>query len=285
MARGGRAHASYRVVVSAEASSYMAWQAKLAHFSCLTRLGQAPLVVVHERDGAALPDLADIVRTGGDVLHAPSYRTTSRGFRYAARNTAGTLLEAARALGTDAETLVLCDADIVFARRPRFGRALSGAAYTYLDFTQPFVRTAMRRLGIAPHRLARYGSRLRCGIPYVIPRRHAEPLARAWLEAIDAFVPPRWEAVMYAFGLAAVRLGLRPRRTRMVATNDDPDDPIRAPIVHYCYDNVGWSKRDYVSPRAARRVWTPPPGAGPRTVLGEVFRQLREARRFFAERT
>ena len=70
MARGGRAHASYRVVVSAEASSYMAWQAKLAHFSCLTRLGQAPLVVVHERDGAALPDLADIVRTGGDVLHA-----------------------------------------------------------------------------------------------------------------------------------------------------------------------------------------------------------------------
>ena len=274
--------ASVRVVISAEASAYMAWQTKLAHYSCLSRLGQAPLAVVHERDPEDLQDLCDITRTGGAVLYAPSYRTTSRGFRYAARNTAGTLLEAVRVLDPDVETLVLCDADVVFARRPRFGRTLAGAQCAYLDYTEPPVRAAMRRLGIAPRDIAPFGNGLDCGIPYVIPRACAEPLAHAWLQAIDAFVMPRWEDVMYAFGLAAVTLGLRPRRTRVAETNYDPEAPVRAPVVHYCYDNEGWSKRRFASRRAARQVWCPPGGAKPGTLLAEVFRQLREADRFFA---
>jgi hypothetical protein len=277
----GRAGGSVRVVISAEASAYMAWQAKLAHYSCLSRLGQAPLVVVHERGYEEIPDLTDIVRTGGTVLHAPSYRTTSRGFRYSARNSAGTLLEAARATESGAEWLVLCDADVVFTRRTRFGRSLSGAACTYLDYNEGPVRAAMRRLGISARDVARSGATLHCGIPYVIRRAQAAALARAWLEAIDAFVPPRWEDVMHAFGLAALGLGLRVRHNQLADTNYWPRAPVRAPIVHYCYDNAAWSKRRFASPRAARRVWAPPPGAQPGTVLGEVFRQLREAHVFF----
>jgi len=247
----------------------------------LSRLGQAPLVVVHERDHEDLADLADIARTGGTVLRAPSYRTTSRGFRYAARNSAGTLLEAARATGSAVEWLVLCDADIIFTRRTGFGRCLSGAQCAYLDFTEAPVRAAMRRLGISVRDVARSGDRLHCAIPYVIPRAQAATLARAWLEAIDAFVPPRWEDVMYAFGLAAVGLGLRLRRTRLADTNYRARAPVRAPVVHYCYDNAAWSKRRFASPRTARRVWTPPAGARPGPVLAEVFCQLREAYAFF----
>jgi hypothetical protein len=276
-----RARPSARVVISAEASPYMAWQAKLAHYSCLSRLSQAPLVVVHARGQEELADLADITRTGGTLLAAPSYRMTSRGFRYAARNTAGTLLEAARVTRSTVEWLVLCDADIVFTRRTGFGRRLSGAHCTYLDYTEAPVRAAMRRLGIAPREIGRLGENLNCAIPYVIPRAQAATLARVWLDAIDAFVPPRWEDVMYAFGLAAVSLGLRLRRSRLADTNYDAHAPVRAPVVHYCYDNDVWSKRRFASPRAARRVWAPPTGAKPGTVLAEVFRQLREAHAFF----
>jgi hypothetical protein len=281
MPEPGRARASVRIIISAEASAYMAWQAKLAHYSCLSRLGQVPLVVAHERDHVEIADLTDIARTGGRVLHAPSYRTTSRGFRYAARNSAGTLLEAARVTGSAAEWLVLCDADIVFTRRTRFGRCLSGAHCAYLDYTEGPVRAAMRRLGISTRDVARPGETLHCGIPYVIPLAQAETLAWAWLEAIDAFVPPRWEDVMHAFGLAVVGLGLRLRHNRLADTNYWPRAPVRAPVVHYCYDNAAWSKRRFTSPRAARCVWAPPSGARPGTVLAEVFRQLREAHAFF----
>ena len=86
--------ARFRVVISAEANAYMAWQAKLAHYSCLSRLGQPAIVVVHQGGGRALRDFADIRRTGGLTVAAPSYRSTGGGRDYAPRNTAGTLLEA-----------------------------------------------------------------------------------------------------------------------------------------------------------------------------------------------
>jgi hypothetical protein len=104
----------------------------------------------------------------------------------------------------------------------------------------------------------------------------------AWLDAIDAFVRPRWEDVMYAFGLAVLKLRLRLRRVRMADTNFDGDAPVRAPVVHYCYGSTRWSKRRFASTAAARHVWRPPSGAAPGSVLAEVLKQLDEARRFYA---
>jgi hypothetical protein len=202
---------------------------------------------------------------------------------YAPRNTAGTLLEAARVIDSNVDFLMLCDPDVVFVRRPRLGHTLSGAACTYLDYAEAPVRAAMKRLGLGSRRLGSPGGgRLCCGAPYVSPRVSAEPLALAWLEAIDAFVRPRWEDVMYAFGLAVLMLKLPLRRVPLADTNYDADAPIRAPVLHYCYDNPLWSKRRFASPHAARRVWNPPEGARPGSVLAEIFRQLTEAGRFYA---
>ncbi|MGH7509247.1 MAG: hypothetical protein ACREMZ_07225 [Gemmatimonadales bacterium] len=283
MAAPRRPGGSFQVVVSAEASPYMAWQAKLAHYSCVTRLDHAPLVVVHHRDSRQLQDFNDIAAAGGWVLRVPSYRITNRGFDYVPRNCAGTLLEAARVVDPRIEWLILCDPDVVFARRPRFGRTLAAAQCGYLDYSEPPVREAMRRLGLAPDAISPSDIELCCGIPYVIPRMLAEPLARSWLEAVDAFVPPRWEDLMYAFGIAVRMLDLRLRRTRMADTNYVPDAPVRAPVLHYCYDTQLWTKRRFGSSRAARRVWMPPPGAKPGTVLAEIFDQLREAHRFYSQ--
>lgn len=262
----------------------MAWQAKLAHYSCLSRLSQTPIIVVHQGDGRELQDWDDITRSGGTILQAPSYRVTSQGCDYACRNAAGTLLEAARVVGSEIESLLLCDPDVVFTRRIRFGPKLSGSESGYLDYTEAPVRAAMRRLGITPPTSEpANGGVLRCGTPYLIPRACARKLAEAWLEAIDAFVPPRWEDNMYAFGLAVLMLDLRLRRIPLADTNYDADAPVRAPVVHYCYDNPLWSKRRFASSRAARRVWTPPGGAQPGSILAEVFRQLTEADRFYRD--
>src|SRR5262245_32542349 len=92
----GRGRARFRVVISAEANSYMGWQAKLAHYSCMSRLGHTPLIVVHESDEQRPGDFAHIRRAGGLLISAPSYRVTRWGRNYAPRNTPGTLLEAAR---------------------------------------------------------------------------------------------------------------------------------------------------------------------------------------------
>jgi hypothetical protein len=261
----------------------MAWQAKLAHYSCLTRLRQAPLVVVHEGDGEAREVFLEIERAGGDVLTAPSYRVTASGSDYAPRNTAGTLLEAARVVSSSVEYLVLCDADVVFIRPLPVRGSMAAAACGYMDYAEPPVRAAMRRLGIAPRTLlARHGGSLRCGIPYIIPRGFATSLALAWLEAIDAFPRPRWEDVMYAFGLAVVMLKVPLRRLSLANTNYYADAPVRAPVVHYCYDNALWSKRRFASRRTVQRVWSPPEGAVPGSILATILGQLSAARRFYA---
>jgi hypothetical protein len=229
------------------------------------------------------PSFADINRTGGYALPAPSYRVTACGRDYAPRNTAGTLLEAARVVSPDVEYLVLCDADVVFERAFPVRGSLAAAACGYLDYSEPPVRAAMRRLGIPRGSLgAPHGGSLRCGIPYIIPRGTAKPLALAWLQAIDAFPHPRWEDVMYAFGLAVMMLKLRLRRLRLADTNYHADKPVRAPVVHYCYDNALWSKRRFASRSAIRRVWRPPEGAVPGSVLAAVLGQLTAARGFYA---
>lgn len=282
MSTAPRAH-NLRVVISAEANAYLAWQAKLAHYSCVSRLGQTPLIVVHEGDGGGSRDWSDITAAGGTLLHAPSYRATPSGAKYACRNAAGTLLEAAGALGPDVQLLLLCDPDIVFARPFEVETELSGSSCEYLDYAQAPVRAAMRRLGITPPEEALAdGGNLSCGTPYIIPRECARTLAGAWLKAIDAFGRPRWEDNMYAFGLAVLMLGLELIRIPLADTNYYPHATVQAPIVHYCYDNELWSKRQFASNIAANRVWTPPRGAVAGSVLAEVLQQLAEARSFFA---
>src|ERR1700759_1432689 len=104
----------YRIVVSAENTPYMAWQCKLFHYSCLTRLGAVPTFVVHALGGDWCEDFRDIVCAGGHVRSAPNYRTVADGWDYPPRNAPGTLLHAEAFCDEGEEFVVLCDPDMLF---------------------------------------------------------------------------------------------------------------------------------------------------------------------------
>ena len=118
----------YRIVVSAENTPYLAWQAKLFHFSCVSRLNDSPIFIVHEHGSKWRRDFQELADAGAIVSRAPSYRITSNGDDYAPRNTAGTLLHAAELCSAKDEFIVLFDPDMIFVRQPNFSRNLSGAS-------------------------------------------------------------------------------------------------------------------------------------------------------------
>ncbi|MDT5062356.1 MAG: hypothetical protein QOH63_2815 [Acidobacteriota bacterium] len=271
------------IVVSAENNPYMAWQCKLFHFSCVSRLQQTPLIVVHETGAAELhPDFQELVKVGGRAQRAPSYKLTAKGDIYAPRNTPGSLLHAAETYGSECDSLVLCDPDMIFVRPPEFPTTLSGDYCSYMNYDLDCVEVARQALSISREMIDEQREALRCGVPYVIPVDEARPLAEAWIEAIDAFPARKWEDVMYAFGLAAVKLGLRVTPTRMSQSNYWPDAISKADVVHYCYGDETWSKRHYFRQEQARNVWQPRVESPAGTVLGEILSQLREAEKFYS---
>ena len=103
----------YRIVVSAENTPYLAWQAKLFHFSCVSRLSRSPIVVVHDCGSKWHRDFQELAEAGAIVSRAPSYRMTSNGDDYLCRNHAGTLLHAAELCSAKDEFIVFCDPDMI----------------------------------------------------------------------------------------------------------------------------------------------------------------------------
>jgi hypothetical protein len=270
------------IVVSAENNPYLAWQCKLFHYSCVSRLKQTPLFMVHERERDWQPDFKDIVNSGGKVRGAPAYRTTKGGYNYSPRNTAGTLLHAATIGYNRDDFIVLCDPDMIFVRQATFLKRLAAEHYSYLD-CKPEVVEAAQKLGISEVVLKKRSREVSCGVPYVVPVAQARELAEAWLEAIDSFTPGRLEISMYSFGLAVMKLGLKLVLTGLVTTNYRQLDPIKtADIIHYCYGNDVWDKRHYFTDRMAAKVWHPSAKTRSGTVLGEIVSQLHEAREFYS---
>ena len=273
---------NYRIVVSAENNPYLAWQAKLFYFSCITRLKHTPTIIVHERGSEWHPDFEDLVKAGGTVRSAPSYRVTAHGDDYVPRNTAGTLLHAAQTCAEQDEFIVLCDPDMIFVRQPEFLKSLSGEHYGYMNYDREPVAIAAEKMGIALKLIDSQKAELSCGVPYVIPVADAYRLAEVWLEAIDAFPPRQWEDSMHAFGLAVVKLGLKVTLTHIMSHNYWPDEMLYGDIIHYCYGDDSWSKRHYFTEDKVRRVWTPTVEAKRGTILGEILSQIQEARDFYS---
>jgi hypothetical protein len=273
---------SHLIVVSAENNPYMAWQCKLFHFSCLTRVNLVPVFIVHKADEGWHDGFREIVRAGGIVRSAPNYRFTPSKFNYPPRNTAATLLHVARMLDDRKENIVLCDPDMIFVRPSVFPRALAGDYYSYLDYDRDEVKLASRRIGIADGALKQRGDELCCGVPYVIPVSLAAPLAQAWLEAIDAFPPRLWEISMYAFGLATLKLDLRISLTHSIDHNYLPQAKLSGDMVHYCYGDDEWDKRFFITEEESRQVWDPQAQAKEGSILGEIFSQIREAKKFYS---
>ena len=279
MARPAR---RYRIVVSAENSPYLAWQAKLFHFSCVSRLSRSPIVIVHDCGSTWCRDFQELADAGAIVSRAPSYRITSNGDDYLPRNTVGTLLHAAELCSAKDEFIVLCDPDMIFVRQPDFSRNLSGEYWGNMKYDQKQVRRTARKIGISLEMLDRQKEELCCGVPYVIPVTAAKRFADAWLQAIDAFSPRDWEDQMYAFGLAVVKLGLRVMLTHIVNHNYWPDAMVDRDVIHYAYGDKRWDKRNYETTRQARKVWSPAVAAQQGTIFAELLSQIREARDFYS---
>jgi hypothetical protein len=276
---------NHLIVVSSENSPYLAWQTKLFYFSCLSRLKLQPLIIVHDLEEEWCTDFKDILRAGGVIRRAPNYRARPDGEAYPPRNTAGTLLHAAEISKEQDSTqdgfFVLCDPDMIFLRAPNFPSEMSAEYYAYMDYSQARVGSAAERLGIQERELRAREADLRCGVPYVIPVSDAELLAGKWLAAIDAFYPPMWTDVMYAFGLAAVDLNLKLTLTNMVATNCYPETTLSNNIIHYCYGSKTWSKRDYLTAEQSLGVWDPVAKVSEGTVEAEIISQIKEASEFY----
>ena len=134
---------------------------------------------------------------------------------------------------------------MIFVRRPDFPSTLSGDFYAYMNYDREVIDLAAQAVGVTKEMIAAKGRELRCGVPYVIPVSEAGRLAELWLAAIDAFPPRRWEDNMYAFGLAVAKLDLKITLTQLADHNYWPGNRVQREMIHYCYGDEVWSKRDY----------------------------------------
>ena len=270
---------THRIIVSTENNAYSGWQCKLFYFSAVTRLNHQPTFIVHDSGMDWQQDFRDLVRAGATVLAAPSYVQGPRDF-YPPRNTAGTLIHAA-GICTNNELIVLCDPDMIFLGMPQFHEVLSGNFYSYMDYDDPRVLAAAQSLGVPRSRIEKQKEELRCGVPHVIPSQIAQPLGEAWLEGLDAIVNRNWIDSMYGFGLAALKLGFRVKRTNLVDTNLRQNARVAKKIIHYCYGDEQWEKRWFFDEQASE-VWHPQVSTRKGTILGELVTQLNEARDFYS---
>jgi len=261
----------------------MAWQCRLFHYSCMTHLGVRPVFIVHDLDHDWHPYFIDIVGAGGIVRRALTYRRMINGTDYSPRNTAGSLLQASQIGYPRNDFIVLCDADMIFLRHIVFPQACAAEGCSNLDYSDKRVRAAATKFGINPQLLTKRKKSIECAVPHVVPVSNAQRIAETWLGAIDSFQSGVWQASMYAFGFAVLKLKLKLSLTRFVALNDEPHEKVgRAKIIHYAYGDKTWNKRDYWYARNSSRVWKPSVKAPPGTVLGEILSQILAADAFYS---
>ncbi|MDX6614681.1 MAG: hypothetical protein QOD75_3867 [Blastocatellia bacterium] len=273
----------HQIVVSAENNAYTAWQCKLFYYSCVTRLKHQPLILVHELGGELHPSFHELAKAGCAVHLAPGYRFHGSGDDYACRNTAGSLIHAGKILPGRDTLIVLCDSDMIFTGPVRFPEVLSGEFSSFVNYDRDFVSEALGRLGIQRAALDREKEGLRCCVPHVVPTVLSQELGATWLEAIDAFMPRRWEDLMYAFGLSVVKLGLKLQITHLVDHNYWPDHKVKAPIIHYAYGDERWTKRNYFRDDQMHDIWNPTATGAAGSILAEILKQISEAREFYGE--
>lgn len=271
---------AFDVVVSAENTHYLAWQTHLFCYSSLTYLRQAPIVIVHGTDRPLLPEFAVLERFGCRVLEVPSYARTPAGTLCQTRNASATLLLAADVAAHD--HVLLCDPDMCFTGALEYRTAVAANYYRFVDYGDRRVRGVLRHVGLAD-RVGALNAGSKFGPPYFVARSITARLGQRWLDVFDLFEPPQWMDSMPAFGIAVALEGLEAEATDIVSTNLSPREPLPAGrIIHYCYGDDGWDKRIwFASGSPLSRPDTADPVAPPGSLLEELVRQIREARRFF----
>lgn len=269
----------YKIAVSAENSPYIAWQTQLFCFSALTRLGKRPTVVVHRSAAPLLAEFETVKSWGCPIVEAPQYRIHPIG-EYPPRNELGSLLTIACLPEFKKGYLLFCEPDMLFVKRIEYSSELCGEYYRYIDYKQERVQNVARKFGITD-RLESLNRSSMIGVPYLIPGPELSRIAKRWIEVLDSFDELGWVDIMYAFGLALAFEGCSAKTTHFMTDNFDPVKGLDRSIIHYCYGDWRWNKRSFQDGNS-------PLGSGPMpsskglnsTVLGEILRQVREARAY-----
>ena len=263
----------FDIVASAENTPYMAWQAMLFHYSCVTRTGKVPTIVVHKSDEELLTGFRQIEERGGRIQTAPNYKLDG-GVWYPPRNTAGAL----RSVKSEADYLFLCDADMVFLESfdledLQFSQnEVSFDHVSYMCVSPQIleeIEPAACRAGIEIERLENL--KVNGGVPHTIPASLKDRLSAEWLQCIEFFCPVSvapgkvqlpWVATMWALVFAVLRLRLTMHGTEYCVVNFDGNKPMpenlhpRPRMIHYCYGSSAFNKRQFVTIADQREsVW------------------------------
>jgi hypothetical protein len=271
---------SFQVVVSSENTHYMAWQTQLFCFSTLSRLGQHPIVIVHDSGRPLRAEFVALQRHGCHVMEAPSYRAHPAG-DYPARNEVGSLLTLASMTNLGSEHILFCEPDMLFTQSPAYRAVMSGEYYGYMSYAEERVVRAAAKCGL-DQLVDGLNATRKIGVPYLIPVRLLRRLASRWIEILDSFDEVKWIDIMYAFGLALECEGVTAELTRIVNHNYQPTNLLTGSVIHYCYGDHMWTKRAFFEERNPFEIpdeLLPIGEAG--TILAEMMNQLREARAFF----
>lgn len=299
----------FEIVASAENNAYMEWQAMLFHYSCVTFQRQVPIIMVHKGNEPLRPGFELIIARGGNVQPTTNERNRYD-VVYPPRNSAVAL----QTVRTDAEFVVLCDADMIFLKPlPPESLRLAGRTISFdrIGFLnpdnpvyQPDIDDVFRANGIDPAVLR--NPVIDGAVPHVVPAELRAALGEEWLRCMDLF-PILFEgerpdvthkryadwpyrcylASMWAIIMAKHKLALEHVETHLSMTNFHGGERLPAEsessacLLHYAYGTPGFNKRSFRGDRDVTdlEMWNTAEDDG--TVDGQLRRQARDAGRFF----
>ena len=232
------------VVVSSENSHYIGWQTTAFCLSSIRYLNIAPIVIVHATHAPLNDSFRRLADLGCTIYRAESYRQHPLD-DYPPRNELGSLLVAAELDLNAYSSILFCESDLLFTGPLSFAAGVTGQYYSYLKYTEPRVAEIIdqQSLGISPAFLEEH---YQIGVPYLIPQEILRPLSKLWIESLDRFPNLTQIDIMYAFGMVLAKMGIMPHTQKLLVGNQNPHDPLGARIIHYCYGDSVWNKRDYL---------------------------------------
>jgi hypothetical protein len=296
----GKRQQDFDIVVASDNNDYLAWQCLVFHHSCITHLGQAPIIVVHGDDGPLVSGYRILQKKGGIIQRLPTYRFAGA-VEYAGRNLWASLKD----VKTSADNIVLCDPDVIFLRHVDFakiaagldGEAVSLERVGYMavgDHNRPVLEEVCRSSWIDKRLLD--GITTSGGMPYVIPIDLRRRIAREWAARTEDCLMTSlkhhrqmnsevWISIMWGFVFAALRNDIPMSLTNMCVVNDRIAEGqasvlCERQIVHYCYGDDFFNKKNYMNEKdSLEAVWKAHAPEG--TINGAVTRAIHEAAVFY----
>lgn len=293
----GRQPLLYDIVVSSDNNDYLAWQCMLFHHSCITHLGQAPIIVVHGDGGPLVRGYRLLKEKGGLIQRLPSM-TSAGSITYPPRNMWATL----KGVETSAENIIFCDPDFIFLRPIDFaaivarldGKAITLDHVSYMtvgEHNRPVLEAVCKKAWISTRHLDEL--KVSGGSPLIVPTRLRRRLAREWANLTEEYLQAGfqhhggmtsevWIAAMWGLVLGAFRIDVPITLTRWCVNNQAglTVDLGNRHIVHYCYGDEVFDKRRFGTAEASlKTVWKTQAPEG--TVNGAIAKALHAAAEFY----